>query len=132
MLKRRTFSFLTAAALAVPVLCVSPAIAADELRVLVHNSFSLPKPLLAQFETEAGLKLSIIKGGDAGEMLNKLILTRAQPIADVVFGLDNALVVKAQAANVLDIYSGAASQRAAAAPLAAGVLAVDYGFVTLH
>ena len=41
---------------------------AKELRVMVHSSFSLPKPLLAQFEAEAGVKLSVIKGGDAGEM----------------------------------------------------------------
>ena len=131
-MKRRTFSFLTAAVLALPVFSFSQTVLAQELRVLVHSSFSLPKPLLAQFETEAGIKLSVIKGGDAGEMLNKLILTRAQPIADVVFGLDNALVVKAQAAGVLDAYSGPAGQRAAAAPLPAGVLAVDYGYVTLN
>ena len=133
MTQRRTFSFyLTAAVLAMPVFVSSPVHAADELRVLVHSSFSLPKPLLAQFEADAGVKLGIIKGGDAGEMLNKLILTRAQPIADVVFGLDNALVVKAQAANVLDPYGGAAGQRSTVAPLPGNVVAVDYGFVNLN
>ena len=129
-MNRRIFSFFPVAALAMAVL--GPSASAQELRVLVHNSFSLPKPMLAQFEADSGVKLGIIKGGDAGEMLNKLILTRAQPIADVVFGLDNALVVKAQAANVLDPTTGAASQRAAAVPLAQGVVPVDYGFVTLN
>ena len=130
---------------------------ASELRVLVHSSFSLPKPLLAQFELDAGVKLAIIKAGDAGEMLNKLILTRAQPIADVVFGLDNALIGKAAAANVLDSYSGPAAQRAPVASLAGSqtvspagskadssagsrpdsaqrmlLLPVDYGFVTIN
>ena len=132
MMNRRTFSFVAAAVLALQIAGFSQTASAQELRVLVHSSFSLPKPLLAQFELDAGVKLSVIKGGDAGEMLNKLILTRAQPIADVVFGLDNALVVKAQAANVMDVYNGAAGQRAAAAPLASGVLAVDYGYVTLN
>jgi len=132
MMNRRTFSFLAAAVLALPALSFSQTASAHELRLLVHSSFSLPKPLLAQFETDAGIKLTVIKGGDAGEMLNKLILTRAQPIADVVFGLDNALVVKAQTANVLDPYSGAAGQRTAVAGLPSGVLAVDYGYVTLN
>ena len=100
--------------------------------MLVHNSFSLPKPMLAQFEQQAGVKLSIIKAGDAGEMLNKLILTRAQPIADVVFGLDNALLAKAQAAGVIEAYTGPAQQRAAAVSLGGGVVAVDYGFVALN
>lgn len=131
-MQRRTFSLAAAAVLALPVMLPAQALAADELRVLVHGSFSLPKPLLAQFEAQSGVKLSIIKGGDAGEMLNKLILTRAQPIADVVFGIDNALVVKAQAADVLEPYAGAALQRAVATPLAAGVVPVDYGFVTVN
>ena len=75
---RRTFSFL--AGLTVALAATGAAAQGSELRVLVHNSFSLPKPMLAKFEADNNLKLSIIKGGDAGEMLNKLILTRAQPI----------------------------------------------------
>lgn len=127
---RRTFSFCAAAALALSL--TSQAALANELRVIVHSSFSLPKPLLTQFEAEAGVKLGIIKAGDAGEMLNKLILTRAQPIADVVFGLDNALIAKAVAANIIEPYSGPAMQRASVVPLASGVVAVDYGFVNLN
>lgn len=115
---------------------MAPASAADnELRVMVHSSFSLPKPLLAQFETQSGLKLSIIKGGDAGEMLNKLILTRAQPVADVVFGIDNALVAKAQAANVLEAHGLPLAPGGVAAleqQLGALAVPVDYGFVTLN
>ncbi|MDI1246073.1 MAG: thiamine ABC transporter substrate-binding protein, partial [Rhodoferax sp.] len=73
----------------------------------------------------------IIKGGDAGEMLNKLILTRAQPVADAVFGLDNTLVGKALAAGVLE----PTLRQTANAPdahLGAALAAVDYGFVTLN
>jgi len=114
---------------------------AAELRLLTHSSFSLPKPLLAQFEADAGVKLAVLKAGDAGEMLNKLILTRAQPIADVVFGLDNALLAKALAANVLDPYNGVATQRAATVSFdstratttnTSVLLPVDYGYVTLN
>ena len=118
-------------------LCAAPALAApDTLRVITHNSFSLPKPLLAQFEAAAGVKLSIIKGGDAAEVLNKLILTRAQPIADVVFGIDNALLPKAQAAQILEPYAqGSAAGTAAAEVLSQLdplVAAVDYSYVTLN
>ncbi len=131
-MKRRAFSFFAVTVLVVPLLSFSQPAPAQELRVMVHSSFSLPKPLLAQFEADAGVKLSVIKGGDAGEMLNKLILTRAQPVADVVYGLDNGLVVKAQGANVLDAYSGAASQRAAVVPMSGVLVPVDYGFVNLN
>ncbi|MDO9569986.1 MAG: thiamine ABC transporter substrate-binding protein [Hydrogenophaga sp.] len=114
---------------------------ATPLRVLTHSSFDLPKELLAQFEKDAGVKLQIVKAGDAGEMVNKLILTRAKPLADVVFGIDNTLLPRAQAANVLDAYSGPAAQRAAAAGMGedagpsgvvAGVVPVDVGYVTLN
>ena len=95
-------------------LCVASAAGAQTatLRVLTHGSFDLPKELLAQFEQDAGVKLQIVKAGDAGEMVNKLILTRARPIADVVFGIDNTLLPRAQAAGVLDAYSGPAAQAA--------------------
>lgn len=108
------------------------AMAQTPLRVLTHDSFDLPAPLLAQFEKDAGVKLQLVKGGDAGEMLNRLILTRANPIADVVFGIDNALLPRALQAGVLDAYDGPAAQRAATAPLGPGVVAVDYGYVTLN
>ncbi|MBL0917810.1 MAG: thiamine ABC transporter substrate-binding protein [Hydrogenophaga sp.] len=108
------------------------AAAQTPLRVITHESFDLPAPLLAQFEREAGVKLQLIKGGDAGEMLNRLILTRAKPIADVAFGIDNALLPRAQQAGVFDAYEGPAAKRAAVAPLGAGVVPVDLGYVTLN
>ena len=108
---------------------------AAELRVLTHASFALPKPLLAQFEKDAGVTLRITKAGDAGEMLNKLILTRANPVADVVFGIDNVLAAKADAAQVLDAYERPAGRGGAgqdAVTLPAYLLPVDYGYVTVN
>ena len=104
---------------------------AAELRVLTHASFALPQPLLSQFEKDAGVTLRITKAGDAGEMLNKLILTRAHPIADVVFGLDNVLAGKAQAAQVLDPWEGPTVGESRIT-LPAGLVPVDYGYVTLN
>lgn len=108
------------------------AVAQTPLRVLTHESFDLPAPLLAGFEREAGVKLQLIKGGDAGEMLNRLILTRAQPIADVAFGIDNALLPRALQAGVFEPYGGPAAQRSGAATLGSGVVPVDYGYVALN
>ena len=121
---------LASIALAAGVLSVSAL--AKDLRVIVHSSFDLPKPLLAKFESEAGVKLKIVKGGDSGEMLNKLILTKKAPIADVVYGIDNAQAVKAKAADVLDAYEGISSQGESKAEFAGMAVAVDYGFVTLN
>lgn len=131
-MKRRLLSRVFPATCAVLSLFVSSLAFAAELRVLAHNSFFLPKPLLAQFEAQTGVKLSVIKGGDSGELLNKLILTRAQPIADVVFGVDNAQYAKAKAANVLEPYAAAPLAGEGVPTVGKGVVAVDYSYVTLN
>lgn len=102
------------------------------LRVLTHSSFDLPKELLAQFEKDAGVKLQIVKAGDAGEMTNKLILTKARPIADVVYGIDNTLLPRVLAAGVIEPYTGPAAQRTAAVAMEGGVVPVDFGYVNLN
>jgi thiamine transport system substrate-binding protein len=131
-LKRRLLSRVFPATCAVLSLFVSSLAFAAELRVLAHNSFFLPKPLLAQFEAQTGVKLSVIKGGDSGELLNKLILTRAQPIADVVFGVDNAQYAKAKAANVLEPYAAAPLAGEDVPTVGKGVVAIDYSYVALN
>ena len=130
-MKTRLFARVVAVLLA-SVLGVAQA--ATELRVMVHSSFSLPKPMLAQFESQTGIQLVLIKGGDAGEMLNKLILTRARPIADVVYGIDNSLLARALAAGVVDADALAddSAGNVAGVALARGVAAVDYGFVNIN
>jgi thiamine transport system substrate-binding protein len=130
--RRRAGSVLLASALGFAAPLVFAAGAKPELRLLTHSAFALPKPLLAQFEKDAGVKLRISKAGDAGEMLNKLILTRKAPIADVVFGIDNTLAAKALAADVLDASTAAAAQRPSAVALPAPLVPVDYGYVTLN
>ncbi|WP_252346185.1 thiamine ABC transporter substrate binding subunit [Paludibacterium sp. B53371] len=104
---------------------------AADLRVITHSSFDVSKPLLADFEKQTGIKVQLIKGGDAGEMLNKLILTRANPIADVVFGLDNSLVGKAAKAGVIEPLTLKSDGRKARYSLPDGLVSTDYGYVTL-
>lgn len=77
---------------------------AQTLTVLAHDSFVLEKQHIAQFEKESGVRLRILKGGDAGEMVNKAYLTRAAPVADVIYGFDNLTLRKVLDANLLEPY----------------------------
>lgn len=134
---QRRFLFSAIASAVFSSVLIGPAALAQTptpLRVISHSSFDLPKDLLAGFEQEHGVKLQIVKAGDAGEMVNKLILTRARPIADVAFGIDNTLLPRAQAAGVIEAYTGPAAQRPAAVSLGAGVVPVpvSYGYVNLN
>lgn len=103
--------------------------AATEVRLAVHKSFSLPKDAFAAFEKAHDAKVSVIKVGSGNEMVNKLILSRAKPVADAVYGLDNTTVQKARQAGIL-----AVKQPPSAAVSAAlgGALAVDYGYIALN
>lgn len=74
------------------------------LTVLTHNSWSLDKNLIVRFEQESGIKIRFLKGGDAGEMLNKAILSKGAPIADVIYGFDNTLLSRALQADILQPY----------------------------
>lgn len=113
-----------------PLLAVSAYLQAQtEVRLAVHKSFSLPKGLIARFERANDAKVSIIQAGGANEMLNKLILSRANPIADAVYGLDNANIGKAREMGIL------AAAQPESAPVAVGLpsaLAVDYGYVAIN
>jgi len=103
--------------------------AQTEVRLAVHKSFSLPQSVIAQFEKANDAKVSVIKAGSGNEMLNKLILSKANPIADAVYGLDNANIGKAREAGIL------AAVQPKSAPVSAGmpvIAAVNYGYVTLN
>lgn len=103
--------------------------AQTEIRLAVHQSFALPKGVFADFEKQHDAKVAVIKMGGSNEMLNKLILSRAKPVADVVYGLDNANVAKAAAAGILDSRQPKSHPVAARLPYA---LAVNYGYVVIN
>ncbi len=97
MVERPVLILLSAALLATSA-------AAQELRVLTHDSFSLPTELVERFEREAGVRVVFISGGDAGEALNRAILTKGRPIADVLFGVDEGLWQRAADEGVFEPY----------------------------
>ena len=66
-----------------------------ELRLLTHDSFNVTKKVLTAFERESGIKVKIVKSGDAGAALNQAILTKRNPRGDVFFGVDNTFLTRA-------------------------------------
>ena len=74
------------------------------LTVMTHDSFDLSKKLIAEFEKTNGVLVKFIKGGDAGAMVNKLVLSKTAPIADVTYGIDNTLLERAIQADILEPY----------------------------
>ena len=107
-----------------------PAVQAQtEVRLAVHKSFSLPKDAFAAFERANDAKVSVIKAGSGNELVNKLVLSRAQPIADAVYGLDNTTVLKAKEGGILAAAQPPSAAVTATLPHAA---AVDTGYIAVN
>jgi thiamine transport system substrate-binding protein len=60
-----------------------------------HDSWAVSKNVLADFEKRSGYQVRVLKDGDAGQAVNKAILTKDNPQGDVFFGVDNTLLSRA-------------------------------------
>ncbi|MFJ8544254.1 thiamine ABC transporter substrate binding subunit [Streptomyces sp. NPDC093586] len=60
-----------------------------------HDSWAASKNVIADFEKSSGYKVRVLKDGDAGQAVNKAVLTKDNPQGDVFFGVDNTLLSRA-------------------------------------
>jgi len=105
------------------------------VRVMTHDSFDISEETIAAFEEQHNATVEILQAGDAGVVLNQAVLSRDNPMADVLYGVDNTLLSRALKADILDAYDS---------PLLAEIpddlkldpqyraLPVDYGDVCLN
>ena len=105
------------------------------VRLLTHDSFALSDTVIADFEASSGIDLQIVAGVDAGEVVNRAVLSAGKPDGDVLFGIDSTLLTRALDAGVFDPYAGSeASQiRPELADLGQGIVApIDDGDVCVN
>lgn len=105
------------------------------LTIMTHDSFAASTEVIAAFEEQSNAKLRFITSGDVGTALNRAILSRDNPIADVFYGVDNNFLSRALDEDIFEPYSS---------PLLAAIpdhfkldplnraLPVDYGDVCLN
>jgi thiamine transport system substrate-binding protein len=70
------------------------------LRLLTHDSFAVSDGILEAFTAETGIEVELLQGGDAGTVVNQAILTKGNPQADVLFGVDSTFLSRAVDAGV--------------------------------
>ncbi len=115
---------------------VAPAPAAGRtLTVMTHDSFGVSEAVVAEFQKQCNCQVKFLKSGDAGLALNKAILSKNNPLADVFYGVDNSFLSRALVAEIFEPY---------ASPALAGIpadlkldasnrlLPVDFGYVNLN
>jgi thiamine transport system substrate-binding protein len=76
----------------------------SELVLMTHDSFAVDDDVRAEFEQQHSVTLRVLTSGDAGAMVNKAILARGAPLADVLYGVDNTFLSRALDANIFDPY----------------------------
>ncbi|WP_340375631.1 thiamine ABC transporter substrate-binding protein [Streptomyces sp. SS7] len=112
--------------------------AADSRTVTLvsHDSWAVSKNVLADFEKKSGYKVKVLTDGDAGQAVNKAILTKDNPQGDVFFGVDNTLLSRALDNGLFQSYEAKGLDRVGGAyQLDSGkhrVTPVDYGDICVN
>jgi len=83
--------------------------AGGDVTLITHDSFVIDDAMLADFEATSGLNVTVLAQGDAGAMVNQLLLTASNPLGDAVFGIDNTFASKAVDAGILAPYTSPAA-----------------------
>jgi thiamine transport system substrate-binding protein len=114
----------------------STAAAPTAVTVVTHDSFAIPDDVLAAFEASSGLKVTFVEPGDAGTLVNQLILTKDAPLGDVVYGIDNSFASRAIDEGIFSDYASAAPAAADAAayaiPGSSALTPIDYSDVCIN
>lgn len=88
--------------------CAGGEEAPEEIVLLTHDSFAVSDDVLAAFEEETGVPIEIRRAGDGGSLVNQAILTKDNPLGDVLFGVDNTFLSRALDADLFVPYESPA------------------------
>ena len=75
------------------------------ITLISYDAFTPAEGIFDDFTAENGVAVNVITAGDTGSMVSKAILTSGNPEGDVMFGIDNTFLSRAQAGNVLLDYT---------------------------
>ncbi len=105
----------------------------DSVTMIAHDFFAVTPEVLEAFTEDTGIEVEVLLGGDAGVMVNQALLTAGNPVADVLFGVDNTLLSRTLAGDLFLPYR---SPALGLVPdeFAAGdrVTPIDYGDVCIN
>ena len=79
-----------------------------ELTVMTHDSFAASEEVVQAFENANNVQVTFLASGDTGAALNKAILSKDAPLADVFYGVDNTFLSRALEAEIFEPYQSPA------------------------
>jgi thiamine transport system substrate-binding protein len=75
------------------------------LSVMTHDSFSISEQMVEDFQSEHDVQVRFLKSGDTGTTVNKAILSKDKPLADVLYGVDNTFLSRALEEDIFEPYN---------------------------
>ena len=91
--------------LAVLTACQTEPAEPETLTVMTHDSFAISEEVLAAFEEEQNVTVQFLEAGDTGTAVNKAILSKDDPLADVFYGIDNTFLSRALEEGIFEPYN---------------------------
>ena len=76
----------------------------QQVTLVAYDAFTPADQIFDAFTKATGAKVKVITSGDTGTMVSKAILTAGKPEGDVMWGIDNTFLSRAQQAQVLESY----------------------------
>jgi len=76
----------------------------QKITIMTHDSFAVSEDVVKSFEEANNAKVAFLQSGDAGAVLNKAVLTKDAPLADLLFGVDNTFLSRALEADIFEPY----------------------------
>jgi len=106
----------------------------DEIVLMTHASFAVSDGILEQFTAETGISVTVLRSADAGTMVSQAILTKDNPVADVMYGIDNTFLSRALDNDLFIPHTAAAIDAVPATLRVDGdpVTPIDFGDVCLN
>ena len=88
-----------------PTIIGSPTPAEKQiLTVITHDSFDVSENVVQAFQQKYNAEVKFLSGGDTGTVLNKVILSKDKPLADVFYGVDNTFLGRALQEGIFQPY----------------------------
>jgi thiamine transport system substrate-binding protein len=81
----------------------------ETLRLIAHESFAaeVDETTFAPFTDETGIEVEVIASDDAGTLVNQAVLSKDNPLADVLFGVDDTFLSRALDEGIFTAYESA-------------------------
>jgi len=108
---------------------------AGKVVLVTHESFAVSDPVLNAFEKETGITVEILRSDDAGAALSQAILTKDDPLGDVLFGVDTTFLSRALDEGIFVPYEADGIERVPEVfrlDTESRVTPIDYGDVCLN